>query len=141
MPRTRSLAWAELKTGVMTIVAIVIAGLIIFTLTGARGFFWQRYHLKTRFGNVAGLKTGSPGRLAGVEIGSVNDVDLIGENVDVVFEVNKNVRDRITSLSVAKLGSVSLLGESSVDITPTTAGTPIPEWGYVPAGRTPAQLA
>ena len=43
MPRTRSLAWSELKIGVLTIVAIVIAAVTIFMLTGGRGFFWQRY--------------------------------------------------------------------------------------------------
>src|SRR5580765_6498789 len=123
MPRTRSLAWAELKVGVLTIVAVVIAAVTIFLLTGSRGFFWQRYSLKTRFTNVAGLKAGSPVRIAGVEKGSVTDVVLTGEQVDVVFEVNKDMRDRITTGSVAKLGSVSLLGESAVDITPSTRGT------------------
>ena len=37
MPRTRSLAWSELKIGVLTIVAIVIAAVLIFVLTGTRG--------------------------------------------------------------------------------------------------------
>ena len=36
---------------------------------------------------------------------------------------------------------MSLLGESAVDITPSTQGTPIPEWGYVPPAHAPAQLA
>ena len=70
MPRTRSLAWSELKIGVLTIVAVTIAMLTVFLLTGQRGFFWQRYSLKTRFGNVAGLKAGSPVRVAGVEVRS-----------------------------------------------------------------------
>src|SRR5712691_11828006 len=141
MPRTRSLAWAELRTGVMTITAIVISALIIFLLTGERGFFWQRYRLKTRFTNVAGLKSGSPVRLAGVEVGQVTDVALVGEQVDVTFELNKSYRDRITTESTATLGSVSLLGEASVDIAPSTRGTSVPEWGYVPAGRPPAQFS
>ncbi len=141
MPRTRSLAWSELKIGVLTIVAIVIAAVTIFTLTGGRGFFWQRYTLKARFDNVAGLKPGSPVRVAGVEIGSVDDVQFAGEQVDVVFEVNKNMRQRITSESVATLGSVSLLGESAVDITPSQKGTTIPDFGYVPTGRAKGSLS
>ena len=52
MPRTRSLAWSELRIGVLTIVAIVIAAVLIFSLTGTRGFFWQRYQLKTKFGDA-----------------------------------------------------------------------------------------
>jgi ABC-type transport system involved in resistance to organic solvents, periplasmic component len=67
MPRTRSLAWSELKIGVLTSVALAIAAVAIFTLTGTKGFFWQRYHLKTRFPNAIGLSVGSPVRIAGVE--------------------------------------------------------------------------
>ena len=141
MPRTRSLAWSELKIGVLTIFAIVIVAITIFMLTGGKGFFWQRYSLKTRFNNVAGLKPGSPVRVAGKEVGSVTDVDFAGEQVDITFQLNKEIRDRITTESAATLGSVSLLGEGAVDVTPSTTGTPIPEWGYVKAGRTPAQIA
>jgi phospholipid/cholesterol/gamma-HCH transport system substrate-binding protein len=141
MPRTRSLAWSELKIGVLTIFAIVILAITIFMLTGGKGFFWQRYALKTRFSNVAGLKPGSPVRVAGKEVGSVKEIEFAGEQIDVTFEVNKEVRDKITTESFATLGSVSLLGEGAVDVSPSSAGTPVPEWGYVKTGRTPAQIA
>jgi phospholipid/cholesterol/gamma-HCH transport system substrate-binding protein len=141
MPRTRSLAWSELKIGVLTIVAIVIAAVLIFALTGTRGFAWQRYTLKSRFANVAGLAKGSPVRVAGVEVGSVKEVVFADAQVDVIFDVREDLRSRITDKSVAMLGSVSLLGESAVDITPATSGTPIPENGYVPTGRAPASLS
>src|SRR5262245_22382831 len=135
MPRTRSLAWSELRIGVLTIVALAIGATLIFTLTGTKGFSWQRYTLKTRFPNVSGLAKGSPVRLAGVDVGSVTGIDLADAMVDVTFEVRENVRQRITDQSIASLGSVSLLGESAIDITPSTIGTPIPDYGYVKAGR------
>jgi phospholipid/cholesterol/gamma-HCH transport system substrate-binding protein len=141
MPRTRSHSWSELKIGVLAVAAMGITALAVFLLTGGKGFFWQRYHLKSRFTNVAGLKAGSPVRLAGVEVGDVDGVELSGDQVDVVFQVNKTYQNRITTDSVAKLGSVSLLGESAVDITPASTGTPIPEWGFVPQGRPAAQLS
>ena len=141
MPRTRSLAWSELKIGLLTITAIVIASILVFSLTGGKGWFWQRYTLKTRFPNVAGLAAGSPVRVAGVQVGSVKDIVFAGEQVDVVFEVNRKVQERITDKSIAFLGSVSLLGSSAVDITPATNGTPIPEYGYVPQGRAKGQFA
>ena len=141
MPRTRSLAWSELKIGVLTIVALTIAAVLIFSLTGTKGFAWQRYSLKTRFTNVAGLASGSPVRIAGVEVGTVTSVELAGEQVDVVFQVNKANRPLITTNSVARLGSVSLLGQSAVDITPASSGTPIPDWGYVPQGRAAAAMS
>src|SRR6267154_2535965 len=129
MPRTRSLAWSELKIGVLTIVAVTVAAVTGFTVMGSRGFFWQRYPLKTRFPNVAGLKAGSPVRVAGMEVGAVTDVVFAGDQVDVVFEVNKEVRPRVTTTSSAVLGSVSLLGLGAVDITPSSTGMPIPDGG------------
>jgi phospholipid/cholesterol/gamma-HCH transport system substrate-binding protein len=131
MPRTRSLAWAELKIGLVSIFAIVMASLLIFLLSGSGGFFWQRYSLKTMFSNIAGLKEGAPVRVAGVEVGSVNELNFIGDHVEVVMQVNRDHQSRITSTSVATLGSVSLLGEAAVDITASSQGTPVPEWGYV----------
>jgi phospholipid/cholesterol/gamma-HCH transport system substrate-binding protein len=141
MPRTRSLAWSELKIGALTIVAIAIGAVLVFSLTGSRGFAWQRYSLKTRFTNVAGLATGSPVRIAGVEVGSVTAVDFAGDEVDVTFQVKEDHRRLITDQSVARLGSVSLLGESAVDISPAPEGTPIPDWGYVPQGRPVAVMS
>jgi len=141
MPRTRSLVWSELKIGVLTIVAIVIAAMLIFALTGTRGFAWQRYTLKTRFNNVAGLAKGSPVRVAGVEVGSVQEVTFAGAQVDVIFDIRDDLRSRITDKSVATLGSVSLLGESAVDITAATSGTPIPDEGYVPTGKAASSLS
>jgi phospholipid/cholesterol/gamma-HCH transport system substrate-binding protein len=141
MPRTRSLAWSELKIGVLMIVALAISAVLIFTLTGTKGFVWQRYTLKARFPNVAGLTVGSVVRVAGVEVGSVKTIELVGEHVDVAFEVNKDQRRLITTSSVAKLGSISLLGEGAIDITPSTQGTPVPDWGYVSVGKTPKAFA
>ena len=141
MPRTRSLAWSELKIGMLTITAVAIALVLVFSLTGGKGWFWQRYTLKTRFPNVAGLAAGSPVRVAGLQVGSVKEIQFAGEQVDVVFDVNKKVQERITDKSIAFLGSVSLLGSSAVDITPSTTGTPIPEYGYVPQGRAKGQFA
>ena len=141
MPRTRSLAWSELKIGLLTVLAIVMATVLIFLLSGEGGFFWQRYPLKTVFPSIAGLKPGAPVRVAGVEVGSVTDVAFVGDRVEVVMEISRDMQSRVTSTSSASLGSVSLLGEAAVDITASSQGTPVPEWGYVPSGRAAGSLA
>jgi phospholipid/cholesterol/gamma-HCH transport system substrate-binding protein len=141
MPRTRSLAWSELKIGLVTIIAIVLAGTLIFLLSGESGFIWQRYSVKTIFDNIAGLKAGAPVRVAGVEVGSVSDIDFVGDRVEVTLEIKEENRPRITTESRAGLGSVSLLGEAAVDITPSSKGTPIPDWGYIPTGPAAGSIA
>ena len=124
MPRTRSLAWSELKIGLLSVFAIVMAVMLIFLLSGEGGFFWQQYGLKSIFPNVAGLKPGAPVRVAGVEVGSVDEVDFLGDRVEVSMKLRRDMQPRVTTRSTASLGSVSLLGEAAVDITASTEGTP-----------------
>jgi len=134
MPRTRSLGWAELKIGLVTTFAIVMSLGLIFLLSGEGGFFWQRYSVKTVFPDAGGLKSGAPVRVAGIEVGSVRTVGLSGDQVEVVMELNRDYQPQVTTTSQASIGSVSLLGEAALDITASSSGTPIPEWGYVPSG-------
>ena len=125
MPRTRSLAWSELKIGIVAVVAILLAVILIVSVGGAAGFSWQRYELKTRFADVKGLKSGALVRVAGVEVGKVTDVALTGAEVEVMLEVKKGNEQRITNDSRASIGSLSLLGEPVIDISPATTGTPL----------------
>jgi len=141
MPRTHSLAWAELKFGIIAIFALVMAGLLIFAVGGGGGMPWQNYSLKARFENVAGLMAGSPVRVAGVQVGTVDSVILSGTGVEVWFAVKDEFRPLVTDRSKAVLGSISLLGEGAVDISAGLGGTPIPEWGYVPSGVAEGSIA
>jgi len=140
MPRTRSLAWSELKIGLLTIAALILTAIMIFALNGS-GFAWQRYPLKTVFANIAGLNEGAQVRIAGVPVGAVTGIAFLGDKVEVTFELAKTMRPRVTTASRATLGAVSLLGESAIDITPASKGSPIPDWGYVPAGPVPASIS
>ncbi|HEX7088295.1 MAG TPA: MlaD family protein [Vicinamibacterales bacterium] len=141
MPRTRSLAWAELKIGVLAATALTLAAIVIFLLSGEGGFFWQRYELRAIFDNVATLKPGAPVRVAGLEVGSVSEIAFRGSEVEVRFEVSEDMQSRITDKSVATIGSVSLLGEGALDITVGAGGTPVPPGGTVQTARAPGQLS
>ena len=141
MPRTRSLRWSELKIGVMTVVALLIAAVLIVTLGGEGGFFWQRYNLKVKFPNAAGVQEGSPVRVAGVTVGAVTEIAVVGAEVEMLLQLSEDYQDKVRTTSRATIGSVSLLGEGAVDISPSTTGAPIPEWGYVPSVPPPPQLA
>ena len=90
MPRTRSLAWSELKIGIVAVAAILLAAMLIVAVGGAAGFSWQRYELKTKFTDVKGLKSGAVVHIAGVEVGKVGDVALSGAEVQFMQKLNKS---------------------------------------------------
>jgi phospholipid/cholesterol/gamma-HCH transport system substrate-binding protein len=141
MPRTRSLAWAELKIGILATIAIAVAVIVILMLSGQGGFFWQRYTLKAQFTDIGGIKTAAPVRVAGVEVGSVSDIRFVGAAVEVEMTLSRDMMGRVTTRSFATIGALGLLGEATVDITASAEGEPIPEGGYVRAGRGAGQIA
>jgi phospholipid/cholesterol/gamma-HCH transport system substrate-binding protein len=140
MPRTRSLAWAQLKIGILAVASMILVTILVLALGGQGGFSWQQYTLKTTFPDVKGLKVGAVVRLAGVEVGKVTAVDFAGADVQVTLGVNEEMQSRITDKSRAMLGSLSLLGEPVVDITASTEGTPLKDGDVIPAERTPGQI-
>lgn len=140
MPKTRSLAWSELKIGIIATAALLLASLLIIAVGGAAGFSWQRYELKTKFPNVMGLKSGAVVRVAGVEVGKVSDVRFQGAEVEVVIEVKDEMQPRITTDSRASIGSLSLLGEPVIDVTPAATGTPLKDGEYLQSEPAKGQI-
>lgn len=131
MPRTRSLAFSELKVGIIAVTAIVLASLLIIAVGGQAGFFWQQYPLRTKFTNVQGMKSGAVVRVAGKDVGKVTSVELSGSLVDVGMTLNKEVRPLITGNSKASMGSLSLLGEPIIEITAAPGGPVLPDNAYL----------
>ena len=131
MPRTRSIAWSELKLGVVGVVAVLLVTVLVVAIGGQGGFWWQRYPLKMQFVDARGLKPGAVVRLSGKEVGTVTAVEFAGSQIDVAFELNKEVRSLVTTDSVGTIGSLSLLGESIVDIKASQTGTPLNDWQYL----------
>ena len=131
MPRTRSIAWSQLKLGIVGVVALVLIAVTVAAVGGQAGFFWELYPIKMQFRDVQGLKSGAVVRLSGKDVGRVESVEFAGEVIEVTCQVAKEVRPLITEGSSATVGSLSLLGESFVTIKAAPGGTPVADWGYV----------
>jgi phospholipid/cholesterol/gamma-HCH transport system substrate-binding protein len=141
MPRTRSIGWAQLKIGIIAIVAIVLAGALILAVGGQGGFPWERYPLKARFSDVQGMKTGAVVRIAGKDVGKVTGVEFAESQIEVTLEVSQDVRHLITDQSMASMGTLSLLGEPLIAISPGVGGTPLPDNAYLKTSSSAGMLA
>lgn len=141
MPRTKSLAWSQLKIGIVGVIAIALAMALILAVGGQAGFWWERYTLKTRFSNAAGMKPGAVVRLAGKDVGKVTSVDFAGKEIEIGMDIHEDVQPLITTESRAFMGSLSLLGEPIVEITPGTSGTPLENGSYIPSTAASGSIA
>lgn len=141
MPRTRSIGWAQLKIGIIAIVAMVLASALILAVGGQGGFPWERYPLKARFADVQGMKTGSVVRIAGKDVGKVTGVEFAESQIEVTLEVSQDVRHMITDQSIASMGTLSLLGEPLIAITPGAGGTPLSDNAYLKTSNSAGMIA
>ncbi|HYA96467.1 MAG TPA: MlaD family protein [Methylomirabilota bacterium] len=131
MAQHTQLSWSELRVGLFVLVGLAVLGVGIFYVTGATTF-GPKYRLKTFLPEVAGLTTGAPVRLDGVEIGNVEAISIAprpagqapdtSRNIEVRFRVDKNYQRYILTDSTASLVTEGLLGNRYVNITRGVTG-------------------
>ncbi|HXF03999.1 MAG TPA: MlaD family protein [Blastocatellia bacterium] len=141
MPTRKKITFSELKVGIVVLVAIALLIFMILTASGEIGFIREEFLVRARVAEVDGLIPGNEVRLAGVRVGNVVEVKF-GEiptrpedpnTVEIVMRVNPEIaRERIRSDSVVTLGSIGLLGDKVVEISPGTKnGKPIQSGDYL----------
>jgi phospholipid/cholesterol/gamma-HCH transport system substrate-binding protein len=131
---------ASLAVGVFVVASLSLLAAVILTLSSERGLWKRHYRLVTYFDNVQGLIPGAPIRLAGKDVGTVEDVlfsELGGERppVQVDLLVDQAVQRRIREDSLATIATIGLLGDKYVEIS---MGTPAAQV-LLAAGQVPSQ--
>jgi len=93
---------------------------------------------KTSFKSIPSLKLGDPVRLAGVDVGSVRDIRVIGARVEVTVRVKPGTPVKTDSIATIKL--TSLLGTNFVDLTFGSPVAPPAQPGSVLQSAEPPDL-
>lgn len=100
-------------------VILLIAGL--YVIGKQRNLFGSVFHLRAMFSNVGGLKMGNNVRFGGINIGTVDGIDLITDtSVLVEMIIHKDVQKFIKKDALASIGSDGLMGDRVVVISPGT---------------------
>ena len=158
MKRSTPVTWAELRVGVLVVVGLMIAFIAVLTLGERVGLFSSKYTLYTLMPSVSGLQAGASVRLAGVGVGSIKEVrfmeseerdslnarmlraygdSLADRSVIVRFEVDRDVQDKVTRASRAKIGTVGLLGDKYLDLEVGDPREPVLEEGDIVLNERP----
>lgn len=124
----------ELRVGVFVTLALIVGMGVVFALGNQSSLFARRTSYHAVFANVDGLRPGAPVRMAGIDVGTVSAVDLRPDGrCDVTIQVVEAHAHFITTESRATIGSKGLLGDKLVDVTASSAGTPIAAGGEITA--------
>jgi len=87
----KSVGAREIRVGLFVIVAVALFAGFVFSIGGRSRLLQPKYRLWAYFGSVSGLVAGAPVMLEGVDVGTVEDIDLLldpmGKRVRVTVSI------------------------------------------------------
>ena len=107
------------KLGMFVIIGLVLFAGTIYFVGKQKNLFGSTFHLKAQFKTVSGLKEGNNVRFSGINVGTVDGIELITDtSVMVDLVIKKNVQQFIKTDAVASIGSDGLMGDKVLTISP-----------------------
>lgn len=129
------------KLGMFVIIGLVLFVSTIYFVGKQKNLFGSTFNLKSNFKSVSGLEIGNNVRFAGINIGTVSDIQLkTDSSVVVVFLIKDEVRKFIKTDATASIGSDGLMGDKVLTISPGIASNKIVEDNDVIASKIPIDM-
>src|SRR5215813_12700923 len=117
----------ETRLGIFVILAVIAAFLILETVGGIDRFK-RGYHVNALFHNVQELKVGDRVKMAGVEIGRVQNISLTNDRVRVTMKLHSNADVKTDSTASVKF--TGLLSQNFVSVDFGSPGAPVAQEGF-----------
>ncbi len=117
----------ETRLGLFFALAL-LAGIIIIEMVGGLEYFRLGRHIRARFSNVMELKIGDPVKMAGVQVGKVDNITFSDGRVEVFMKINRKDAT-IKTDSKATIKFSGLMGQNYVSIDFGTPKAPVVETG------------
>ncbi|MGD1092778.1 MAG: MlaD family protein [Bryobacteraceae bacterium] len=143
MPQQTKIKWAQLRVGIMAIVALSILGWLIFLLTGTNGLFKSKSDLFAYVGDSSDIAEGAPVRLNGIVVGQVRSVALSGSNdprrvVKIDMQVDNEYLPSIPVDSKSQVAQSNLLSTRYMNITKGSSSQTVQPGAELTSGTSPA---
>ncbi len=141
MPKEKNL---EIKVGLFVVAALIGLAVFIFSINDS-SVLKEGKTIRVVFNYTSGLKKNAPVRVAGVDEGIVQDVNLFFDRVDgrtkveVIARISKSTK--LPTDSEVLVNQLGMLGEKYLEILPGTDAKEFFEEGKTIVGRDPVMQA
>ena len=129
------------KTGLFVLVSLLLLLALIFVISKQKKLFGDTFLVKVQFKNIAGTKEGNFVRFAGINIGTVETIQIINDStVQLELNIEKNVQTYIKSDAIASIGSDGLMGDKLIMISAGNSGSAPVKNGGMLQGNNPINV-
>lgn len=130
----------KVKLGVFIVTGIALFLVAIFLIGRQKNLFNPMFTIKTEFQNVSGLQVGSTVRYAGINVGTVDLIEIINDStVSVEMSIQQEVKKFIHVDSKANIGSEGIIGDKIIVISQGTTQSPRIKSGQTIAAIEPVE--
>jgi len=109
----------KLKTGIFTIVGIIILIAAIFVVGNNKNMFGNTFYIYGTFKNVGGLQIGNNILFAGIKVGTIENISFVSDTIiRVDMRMSGDVKPFLKKDAIATVGSSGLMGDKVIAILP-----------------------
>lgn len=107
------------KLGFFVLAGLLFLILLLYMIGKNKSLFGSNYILKTRFENVQGLIPGNNVRYAGIQTGTVKNLNILNDTtVEVTMIIESKMENIIRKDAITSIGTDGIVGNKVVNIVP-----------------------
>ena len=107
----------NIRLGVFVVVGTILLIASLYLIGNKQNLFGSTFRISAKFYNVSGLMAGNNVRFAGIDVGTVERVEIINDSsVNVVMIIEKDIQPFIKKNAIAGVGTDGLMGNKLVNI-------------------------
>lgn len=115
----------NMKLGLFVFAGFLFLIFSLYMIGRNRNLFGATFSISVRFNNINGLVPGNNVRYSGIDIGTVDRIDLINDtSVLVTMLIDKSARGHIRKNALASIGTDGLMGNKLVSIKSQPGDSP-----------------
>ena len=109
----------KIQLGIFVIIGTIVFLAAIYFVGNKQNMFGNTSNLKAVFANVNGLQPGNNVRYAGIDIGTVTEIEMINDTtININMLIDNKIMHHIQKNAVATISSDGLVGNMIVNIIP-----------------------
>lgn len=123
----------KMRLGVFATAGILLLTVAIYSVGNKQSFFKTTFHISALFKDVAGLQIGNNVRFSGINIGIVDNIQIVSDSsVKVDLLINEASHKFIKKNAKAIIGTDGLMGNTILTILPGASGAkPVENNDYI----------
>lgn len=108
----------NIKLGFFVLTSLTLLIFLFYMIGKNKNFFGSNFKLRARFENIQGLKAGNNIRFAGIDVGTVDKIEIINDTLlEVIMTIDKKMLLIIRKNAIASIGTDGLVGNKVINIS------------------------